>query len=381
MRRACIYVIYDKQMKINPYIGYVLSEIDKFVSDIYVVCNFKNIAVGDEYITPYATRVFFRENIGFDSGAYQDMLNKFIGWDDILSFDQLILTNDTYFGPIYPFDDMFSVMEKEECDFWGITRHPKGFLEGYGEFEEHIQSYFFCFKHKVLHDIRFRSFWKNLRTSKNKNQAIAGFELGINKFLKKQGYAGKAYMDYTSQLSSAIDISNPYNKYGLELIRDGHIPIIKKTNFYTKNRWLMNALDALEYIKDNTDYDTSLICDYIEEYQKKGLIGTYYDFCSMESFVKNHKNIYLYGAGIWGEITFRYFARKKWNFDAFIVTEPRDEEKMGKPVIRFSEANIDDETGIIIAQEYKDVCDEILEYIGDSCRSEQIFTPCYPAER
>lgn len=37
----------------------------------------------------------------------------------------------------------------------------------------------------------------------------------------------------------------------------------------------------------------------------------------------------------------------------------------------------EDNDGIIIAQEFKDICAQILVNIGDRFNKEQIFTPCY----
>ena len=376
MKRACIYVVFDKQKKINPYIRLVLSELIKFASDIYVVCNFDEILSGLDYIKPFVKSINCRNNVGFDAGAYKEMLNEVIGWDRILQYDELILTNDTYFAPIYPFDDMFRTMQKTDCDYWGMTRHPKGFLDGYGIFEEHIQSYFLCFKRDVVHNEKFKLFWTEFKLGDDKNSTIAGFELGINSCLTRMGYIGKAYMDQKPDFNIEIENANPYSRYAYELIRDAKMPIIKKTNFYGKNRWLMNTFEAADFIDKNTDYDMCLIWDYVDEYQKKGLMGPYYDFEDMESFVKSHKKIYIYGAGIWGEITAGYFKRKNWQFVCFLTTTDGEGEMAGKPIRLFSETEIYDDDGIIIAQEFKENCDEIIEYMGDSYKS-QIFTPCY----
>lgn len=75
MKRLCIYVIYDKQQKINPYIEAVLKEIKKFVADIIVVCNFDRIMSGEDILHRYASKVYFRYNIGYDAGAYKDALH------------------------------------------------------------------------------------------------------------------------------------------------------------------------------------------------------------------------------------------------------------------------------------------------------------------
>ncbi|SFV03795.1 rhamnan synthesis F family protein [Butyrivibrio sp. INlla21] len=371
MKRVCVYVIYDKQNIVNPYIGKVLSELSKFASDIFVVCNFSHIVSGEEYVTAYAKDIFYRENIGYDAGAYKDALIRFITWNRIKEYDELILTNDTYFGPLYPFEEMFGVMDLMKCDFWGITRHPGGDLEEVGCFGQHIQSYFLCFKDRIVHDPRFEEYWEEYSYKDDKLQTIANFELGINGLLNNIGYIGASYMDSTN-----VPIrhgANPYNTFAYELIKDGRIPIIKKTNFYGKNRALVNALKALDYIKKHCDYDASLITDYVEEYKKKGLIGPYYDFERLEEFVKSHRRVFIYGSGNWGHITADYITSKGLTYEAFVVTKAKDDS-----VIEFDSIDIKDTDGIIIAQEYKNICDEIIDFIGMRVKRVNIFTPCYP---
>ena len=378
MRRLCIYVIYDKQQKINPYIGTVLCELRKFATDIIVVCNFDKIAEGEEYIYPYATDVYFRDNIGFDAGAYKDALINFVTWNKALSYDELLLTNDTYFGPIYPFDKMFIQMDNKQCDFWGITRHPKVHIEGIGDFEEHIQSFFLNLKAQVFHSKYFRRFWDEYEYMDDKERTIVNFEIGINTYLSGNGFKACAYMDDCHLPFMEKTNINPYSRFAYELISEAKVPIIKKTNFYGKNRWLINTFMAMEYIEQNTDYDTSLIKNYIFEYQRKGLIGPYFDFKAMGEFVAEHSKKYIYGCGIWGQITADYFKKMGWEYECFLVTENINVNIKPDADIRlFSDVAIGENDGIIIAQEYKDVCEKIIQYIGERCGKGQIFTPCY----
>ncbi len=372
MKRLCIYVIYDAQKRINSYIERVLRELSRFVTDIIVVCNFDKPVSGDEYVLSYAKKMFCRENIGMDAGAYKDAIVKYIPRDVLTGYDELILTNDTYFAPIIPFDDMFNSMDREPCDYWGITRHPEGCSDGLGSYEEHIQSFFFCFKSVVLHDKRFLEFWKTYRYTMDKNQTIIGFELGMNRFMNSLGYKGKAYMDLTITMDGIMRHDNPYLCSAYELIKDGRVPIIKKTNFYGRNRWYVNTLRAMKYIEENCEYDTSLIWDYVDEYQKKGLIGSYYDFDKMKAFVESHKRIFIYGNGAWGHITSDYFDYMGWEYDSIVVTKPVDERE-----VAFDDVHVEKEDGVIIAQDYERVCKEIVEYIGNRCEPGQIFTPCY----
>ena len=259
MKRLCIYAIYDRQKKINKYIEPILRELKKFTTDIIVVCNFDEITEGKEYVLPYAAEIYFRDNIGFDAGAYKDALINLVTWDKALLYDELLLTNDTYFAPIYPFDEMFCRMERKQCDFWGITRHSKVFIEDMGEFDEHIQSYFLNFKRELFHSEHFKHFWNAYQYMPDKIHTVVNFEIGINTYLSERGYRGCAYTDdYWMPFVNMRGV-NPYFQFAYELIRDAKVPMIKKTNFYGKNRWLLNTFAALEYIGENTDYDLSLM--------------------------------------------------------------------------------------------------------------------------
>lgn len=373
MKRICIYVIYDKQKKVNAYIEPVLKELKKYTTDIVVICNFNEIVSGEEYVKPYAKEIYCRDNIGLDAGAYKDAIINLITWERALLYDELLLTNDTYFAPIYPFDDMFRLMQKKKCDFWGITRRPEGNVEGIGKIDAHIQSYFLCFKYDAFHSDCFKTYWENYIYTNDKESTIVGFELGLNKYLSANGYLGDSYMDNSERLSVCVENINPYSRFAYELIKEAKIPIIKKTNFYCKNRWLLNTFEAMDYIEKSTDYDVSLINNYVSEYQKKGLLGTYYDFSEMEKFVRSHSKIYIYGQGIWGGITAGYFERMGWKHEGFVITEGNSEE-----TVRFDDIKVNINDGVIIAQEYKDVCDEIINYIGSRCKKDQLFTPCYP---
>lgn len=372
MSRLCIYMVYDKQNVINPYIGKVLEELVKHVSSMVVVCNFGEIKAGREIIESYADKIVLRKNNGLDAGAFKEVMTQVIGWDMIYEYDELLLTNDTYFGPLYSFDDMFATMNADVCDFWGITKHPEVTIEGIGDYGEHIQSYFLNFKSAILHSHIFREYWENYIPSNVKEETIVNYEIGLNSLLNENGFVGSTYMDKHNEKYIFKSGENPYSQYALEIIRDLKVPIIKKTNFYGKNRWLINTLLAKEYIYRNLEYDCELIDEYFKEYQKKGLVGTYYNFDEMLEFVSKKNKIYIYGYGIWGHITADYFDYKGWKYEGFVTSDGIDEKAK-----RFNDIVLSEDDGIIIAQEYKHVCEQIINYMGERCNKEQIFTPCY----
>lgn len=230
------------------------------------------------------------------------------------------MINDTYFAPIYPFNNMFEQMESRECDFWGITRSPEVTIEGIGVCIEHIQSYFLNFKTKVFHSEHFRRFWNEYKYSLDKKYTIVNFEIGINTYLVERGHQSCAYMDVCGFWHIDTINVNPYLQYVYELIRDEKVPIIKKTCFYWKNKYLLNTYRTMEYIEKNTDYDVLLVWDHINEYRHKGMLGTYFDFEAMEKFARNHSDIYIYGCGVWGQTATDYLRKMGWGY-SFLVTK------------------------------------------------------------
>lgn len=112
MKRICIYVTYDPDNIADSYIGCLLSELRKSVDYLIVVCNYEYILSGVENIQPYADKIYYRSNMGFDAGAYKGALCSYIGWDEIGSYDELLMINDSFYGPLYPFESVFYAMEK-----------------------------------------------------------------------------------------------------------------------------------------------------------------------------------------------------------------------------------------------------------------------------
>ena len=91
MYRSAIYVVYDKDNIIDRYVGYFLNQLKSCVDEIYVVVNSKEIIRGMENFEA-ATKVYYRENEGYDVGAFKDAIVNFIGIEKIRTC--LLYTSD-----------------------------------------------------------------------------------------------------------------------------------------------------------------------------------------------------------------------------------------------------------------------------------------------
>ena len=118
MKRAGIYFFYDKDGIVDSYVPYFINGLHEVVDYIVVVVNGKLNAEGRKVLSECADDLFVRENVGFDAWAYKDAI-EYIGWDQLLAFDELVLANFTIFGPVFPFGEVFDRMDKIECDFGG----------------------------------------------------------------------------------------------------------------------------------------------------------------------------------------------------------------------------------------------------------------------
>lgn len=374
MKRICIFVTYDAENIVDDYIGYLLSGLRRVTDKLIVVCNYEHIVDGMKNIKPYADKILYRKNIGFDSGGYKDAICQFIGWDEIRKFDELVLINDSFYGPVYPFEKTFNLMENTDADYWGITRAPRGkFGSQFGykiHYDKHIQSYFIAFRKKVLQNDGFREFWEEMKYPETIEEAILFFEIGINNCMKNLGYTGHALTDLYSLKIQLNESDNPYLLYPLELIRDAHIPILKRKSLILVNRGFENALKAFEWIKSESDYNIDLICNHILRTNRSVRKDGIFDILELEKFYKNHSKIYIYGAGTFGKNLALYFDYKGWTFEGFVVTDKENQTENSEV---FEDVDIGNEDGIIIAIGNEKICMEIKEKILTRCRESQIF--------
>lgn len=373
-KRICIYVIYDNENVIDDYIGYMLRAIRTICSFLVVVCNFQDISQGVENIEKYADKIFFRTNLGFDAGAYKDALCKYLKWDEIRKYDELVLVNDSFYGPFYSLEDVFLKMEKENgIDYWGMTRSLAGIDEEGVSFPAHIQSYFLCFKKTVTQNIEFQKFWENISYPETLKLAVKYFEIELNQKLSSWEFCGKALMDF-SKSCMLNENENPYLLYPIELICNGHIPILKRKSLDLGNKGFFKAITALKYIESKTDYDAELIKKHLLRISQcianQGMIP----FTALEKFYKSHSKIYFYGAGIYGKNLAVLFEYLGWNFEGFLVT---DKKENYPGYTKFADLQIGHKDGIIVTVGKKELFLEILKNVEKCCRKDQLLFPNY----
>lgn len=263
IKRICIYLTYDKENIVDEYIGYMLQELKLCSAYLVVVCNELEIVRGKEILEKYADAIFYRENIGLDAGGFKDALCHLLGWDIIAQYEELVLVNDSFFGPFKPMKDIFEEMEKKDIDFWGLTKHAEFMLHGFDYFPEHIQSFFIVIRNKMLHSISFKKYWEDMPYYTSYNQVVREHEMRFTVYFSQLGYKYDILADMECNNSS-----NPQNNYcqykaiPYELIKKRNFPFLKKQQIASdklEKQTQENLRQAMDYIDQSTSYDLELI--------------------------------------------------------------------------------------------------------------------------
>ena len=268
MKRIAIYSFFDKEGIVDDYVPYLLNDLRDNIDRLIIVCNGVLNPEGRERLRQFTNEVFVRENKGFDAGAYQDVLLHDLSWQELDEYDELLLLNDTFYGPFYPFSEMFGAMESKDCDFWGITIHGKTNARIHGidmdGIPEHVQSYFIAFRHNLFIGREFRRYWENLVAPVSRDNAIGSFELSVTKTFSNAGYKYAAYCD-----TRALDDQtgrHPLNHYAHNttvLLTQFRCPVLKRNIFCGPDRLIHDNGEDLartfSCIEKNTEYDVGMI--------------------------------------------------------------------------------------------------------------------------
>lgn len=267
-RRLGIFVFYDRDGIVDDYVLHILRELTTVTERFVFTCNGALCSDYFSLIEQYTSDIFIRKNIGFDALAYKDTLEKYIGWNQVRQYDELLLLNDTYYGPFISFVNIFSQMEHRNCDFWGLTAQ-----EQRGDINEpyHIQSYLINIRTQMLHSSTFCEFWQTLSELRIRihRDAIVFFELQFTKYFEDKGFKSGSFCNTikVKKKENLTDcnyaILNPY-----KLLKEFGMPILKRKCFTVSRNGLgdsirENTQKSLIFIQHHTTYDVRMIWKHL----------------------------------------------------------------------------------------------------------------------
>lgn len=266
LRRIAIYLNYFPNGIVRRHSLYYLSALVRNCEQVLVVVNGDINDEGKSKILSLTPNLLIRKNEGFDIWGYKEGMEWF-GWEFIRKCDELLLTNSTCYGPIYPLEETFSAMEQKPCDFWGLVKHPQQnnyLLPNHkGYINEHIMSYFTVIRRRMLQSDCFRKYWETLPMMRQKAEAVGLHEVVFTQYFEERGFKSDAYVDLTKYEGR---VNNSSIFLADELLIEERCPMVKRRAFFFPNyqdlRGRMmtdHAARLYEFIRTQTDYDVAMI--------------------------------------------------------------------------------------------------------------------------
>ncbi|SFS07880.1 rhamnosyltransferase [Dyella sp. OK004] len=259
MRRLCIFSFYDADGVVDDYVIHFLKEMGRHVERILFYSNGPLTRQAEVALHDLVHKVILRPNVGFDVLAYKEGL-EYIDFNKERLYDEVLMVNHTCYGPIFPFEELFSAMSQRRCDFWGVTAHmemtPNPFT-GTGTLPYHLNSNFIVVRKDMLCSQSFRNYWGKISGSLTYETAVQSHETVFTQHFTKLGYVCECYLDcarYGSHYPAFIDID--------ETMVD-RSPLLKRRAFFHDPRFLehycVDLPRALDIIEQTSDYDRSMI--------------------------------------------------------------------------------------------------------------------------
>ncbi|WP_434356130.1 hypothetical protein NF212_12605 [Parasalinivibrio latis] len=188
MKRLAIFAHYDRDNIVDAHVLFYLKSLSDFVDKLVFVSvsKLENLEILDGIVD----HVVLRENVGYDFMSWQQGIES---QSDINDYDELILCNDSCYGPLRSFENIFAEMSHKDTDVWGITDSV--------QISYHLQSYFLVFKRNVFLSACFKDFIKGIKQEINKFEVVEKYEVGLTKCLLDAGYKVGSLISYKDVIS------------------------------------------------------------------------------------------------------------------------------------------------------------------------------------
>lgn len=358
--------VYDRDGIIDDYLLFYISSLKRIANRLIVVVNGELAETGKEKLISAANEIYFRPNTGFDFGAYKDVMEDYLQPGELSCYSELILCNDTCYGPFVPFADIFAQMRESDPEFWSMNYIEDPLLP-------HFQSYYMVFKNRSI-QLLLDFLEKEVDSSIVNPIQACGYEHGLSETILLSGirtdyYTAKVMGCHDLDIFGAPD-------YAMEMLG---FPLLKRRSFSEELSVRDNCRRALQMIAKQGTYPLAYILENVNRIYHRdfsdALHGQYItEMCFFEknyvsreeviTFCRKHKKIYLYGNGYMSILFLARFQRYMNEFGGYVISDEYYDkiEDKNNQIYRLSQ--IEREAPLIVAMTGK-VAVQIVDRIRD----------------
>ena len=225
MNRGLVYFHFDPHHQVRDYVLAALSSLRPHADHILLVSNSPIGEADCARLETCCDEILQRPNEGLDVGAYRAGLEH-LGWERLADFDELILTNHTYYAPLHPWEEALTrAAGWEDISFWGMTEHaamrPHPFLAR-RELPRHIQSHWIAVRRGLLTAPAFREYWEQMPRVSSYRDSIQWHESRFTDHFAELGHTWQVVFPVDRYRST-----NPAIEEAPALLADG-CPLLKR---------------------------------------------------------------------------------------------------------------------------------------------------------
>lgn len=267
INRICIYYFYDVHGVADRYVFHMLSALRLCCTQLAIVYNGTLTSKTEQDLMQASDFIFCQgQEMCSSVLAYQFALSCFEKCT-LQEADEIILTDYTLMGPVYPLSSVFNTMKDAAVDFWGITAARTKCIHFSGQTtQEYLPSSFLVLRrcaadYLILHP------WHIKRKSGGEEESGRFSDgLEITTALEECGFCWKAYVESAVFLQCS---PNPLLYTPVKLIQEKKCPVFLRSIFFSNYKILHDdslgnqGSDLMEYLQKYTNFDTGMIWEYI----------------------------------------------------------------------------------------------------------------------
>lgn len=279
--RCLIYAHWDVNGLVDPYVLHALREYRPHVGRIvFVTTHYQRPC---RQLADLVDAVAVRENSGFDFMSWQSGLAMV----DVDAYDEIVFTNSSVYGPLWPMDAIFESSTALENDLWGMTISL--------QHNSHLQSYFLAMSRNLLATSFGRELWSDIHPMQRKGDCIEAYELTWMNECLAAGFKVGALFDARQQPTTVPIVEQmanglhwslvhrrcrryrrglldpPYNPTHLQWkqVLEGGVPLLK-VDLLRDNPMHLDIDRVLKWIEDHTAYPVDCIRRHLDRMRRQG---------------------------------------------------------------------------------------------------------------
>jgi hypothetical protein len=194
--KVAIFMHFDRGGRVSvPIITYLKDLVANGRSVIFVTNSGKLTEAAKTQLQEICAAVYIRRNRGYDFGAWRDVIDSLKL--PAATTEELIIINDSMYGPLLPLENLLAKINYDEADIWGMTES--------WQTRYHLQSFFLAFGPKALRSPAFLKFWQTVKPVPAKTYIVKTYEVGITQAMIKAGLRCAAMWKYDDLVKLVID--------------------------------------------------------------------------------------------------------------------------------------------------------------------------------